>query len=153
MFIIKDNLYDLCEGIEKYFQVNIFDDMVKMLQFDLIVGNEDRHTGNFGLVEKDGAFVFAPLFDHGLSLLSDTTSDQQYNDIEDIIYKPFMHARANGRGLDPVPIRSLKIDVAQFRCNADKIKNTDLYAKKTIARAFNVLDKSLEQTEGISWIH
>ena len=38
--------------------------------------NEDRHTHNIAvLVDADGRFDYCPMFDHGASLLADTTMD------------------------------------------------------------------------------
>ncbi len=46
-----------------------------MLLFDALICNTDRHFGNFGLLldsETDSPISFAPLYDHGLSLLHRT---------------------------------------------------------------------------------
>lgn len=58
-------------GLDVYFQ--------HMLALDAIVLNEDRHTNNIAFIRDivTGNYRLCPLFDHGLSLLSDTT---QYND-------------------------------------------------------------------------
>lgn len=43
----------------------------KMLIFDAFIGNKDRHLNNWDVViDEYGKILFAPLFDHGLSLLS-----------------------------------------------------------------------------------
>lgn len=45
----------------------------RMLQFDFLICNEDRHTNNFGFIydTKAGKYNFAPLFDHGVAFLTD----------------------------------------------------------------------------------
>ena len=47
--------------------------LTKMLAFDALVLNEDRHTNNLLFLYdfKLDTWKLAPLFDHGLSLLSD----------------------------------------------------------------------------------
>jgi len=39
-----------------------------MFVIDALIGNRDRHFGNFGLLEHNGAFDFAPIYDCGSSL-------------------------------------------------------------------------------------
>ena len=40
-----------------------------MMSMDFVIGNGDRHCGNFGLIKQsDGAHRIAPIFDNGLSL-------------------------------------------------------------------------------------
>lgn len=50
--------------------------MSKLLTIDAIFLNEDRHTHNIAvLIDNDGTYHYCPYFDHGASLLSDTTMD------------------------------------------------------------------------------
>ena len=52
----------------------------KMLAIDTFFLNEDRHSHNIGiLTNARKQFKLAPLFDHGSSLLSDTTLDYPMN--------------------------------------------------------------------------
>ena len=39
-----------------------------MFVIDALIGNRDRHLGNWGLLEKDGEFQLAPVYDCGSSL-------------------------------------------------------------------------------------
>ena len=45
-------------------------ELVDMLVFDALIGNNDRHLGNFGLVRcsDDLSYTIAPIFDNGYSL-------------------------------------------------------------------------------------
>lgn len=52
----------------------------KMYVMDAILGNPDRHLGNWGLVKLDGVYKFAPIYDNGASLfpraeISEFTAD------------------------------------------------------------------------------
>jgi len=50
--------------------------LAKMLTVDAFFLNEDRHTHNIAVIlREDGTYRLCPLFDHGGSLLSDTTVD------------------------------------------------------------------------------
>lgn len=42
----------------------IIEDYIKMCFFDILTGNQDRNTNNYGLIKNsDGTYSFAPLFD------------------------------------------------------------------------------------------
>ncbi|HCN82769.1 MAG TPA: hypothetical protein DIT07_03995 [Sphingobacteriaceae bacterium] len=66
----------ICEAIRSVFPQpceDIIDQMVKMITFDALVGNNDRHFYNWGIIttkKKTGkAPVFAPLYDSARGLL------------------------------------------------------------------------------------
>ncbi|WP_462410396.1 HipA domain-containing protein [Neobacillus sp. Marseille-QA0830] len=48
----------------------IIDELFKMIIFDTLIGNTDRHQDNFGVIrnEKTGEHKFAPLYDNSSSL-------------------------------------------------------------------------------------
>jgi len=50
-----------------------------MFVIDALIGNDDRHFNNWGILEKrDGSLVFAPIYDCGASLAaSSTDSDME----------------------------------------------------------------------------
>ena len=66
-----------------------------LLELDAFILNEDRHTNNIAVIrnEKDGSFRLCPIFDHGLSLLSDLNDYPLERDIYECIdavqAKPF----------------------------------------------------------------
>ena len=142
-----DDLQVFCEGVELVFGVNVERNMRQMLCFDLIVGNEDRILRNFGLQQTDTGFVFAPLFDHGLSLLADTKSPERVTSLSEISYRPFDYSRFEGiRHLSGTP---LTFDIARFD---ELVENIPYYPRETVNRALTVLRESLEETEGKLWI-
>ena len=48
----------------------------KILTIDALFLNEDRHTHNIAVIcKEDDSFRLCPVFDHGASLLADTTLD------------------------------------------------------------------------------
>lgn len=65
----------------KYFAV--------MIAIDSFFLNEDRHTNNIAVLrdDKTKTYRFAPIFDNGLSLLSDTNDYLFENDVYDTIQK------------------------------------------------------------------
>ena len=66
-----------------------------LLELDAFILNEDRHTNNIAVIrnEKNGSFRLCPIFDNGLSLLSDLNDYPLDKDIYDCIgavqAKPF----------------------------------------------------------------
>ena len=66
-----------------------------LLELDAFILNEDRHTNNIAVIrnEKDGSFRLCPIFDNGLSLLSDLNDyplDRKlYECIDAVQAKPF----------------------------------------------------------------
>jgi len=66
-----------------------------LLELDAFVLNEDRHTNNIAVIrnERDGSFRLCPIFDNGLSLLSDLNDYPLDRDVYECIgavqAKPF----------------------------------------------------------------
>lgn len=59
------------DRLNEFTNLDLSDYINRMIVLDFLVGNEDRHLNNFGvIVNRDtGKFRMAPLFDNGLSLL------------------------------------------------------------------------------------
>lgn len=57
------------------------EELNKMLMFDFIIGNYDRHLNNFGVLANSDMteMVFAPIFDNGSSLLNQYNNDDLMN--------------------------------------------------------------------------
>lgn len=56
----------LVKSIEKY---GLLKDLLKMLIFDYIIGNSDRHQNNWAIINKgDRVYAFSPLYDNSSSL-------------------------------------------------------------------------------------
>ena len=142
------DLSAFCRGVKQFFGADIIDDIKIMMQFDMIVGNEDRILRNFGLRQVGSGYEFAPLFDHGLSLLSDSTSPHRAESIEEIIYHPFGYAREKGNGLDELGIEPIIIDAEKF---FSETINVPVYPKETADAALRILRQSLDETEGKLW--
>lgn len=66
-YYFDDVKYELSKihGIDYESAVRSF---ILMYGFDSILGNTDRHMGNWGFCNKDGIQTFSPIFDNGASL-------------------------------------------------------------------------------------
>ena len=116
----------------------------KILCLDSITRNEDRHFHNISFLCKDGVYRPSPIYDNGLSCLSDTFSypfDGDFDRMFDsVLAKPFYtdfvrNLRNNKR---------IVIDVDSF-CNDCN------FTHKDSIRALRVIEKGLRLTEGIAW--
>lgn len=68
--------------IKKIYKEN-FQHFEDMMLFDAIIGNTDRHLGNFGMLKNNNTGELLkpfPVFDNGLSMLNDMTKDEIMNE-------------------------------------------------------------------------
>lgn len=68
----KDSINFLVKNIEGVTGIKNFGAWLTfVLEFDSFILNEDRHLGNLAVLRTSNGFKLAPIFDNGLSLLSD----------------------------------------------------------------------------------
>ncbi len=48
---------------------SLFQDFIRIMVFDALIGEQDRHEENWGIIEKKGKKYISPLYDNGDSLL------------------------------------------------------------------------------------
>lgn len=74
---VDERLDFLVSSVEKMTGLHSFGEyLTKILSIDAFFLNEDRHMHNIAvLVNGQGRYEYCPIFDHGASLLSDTTID------------------------------------------------------------------------------
>ena len=97
--IVKEKSIEAVLELYKRLGDAYYQELCSMLVFDVLIYNEDRHFGNFGLLRdnKTGDFVGpAPIFDNGNSLLCYAMKDD-FNDI-----KTYIAGRSTpyGKGFD-----------------------------------------------------
>ncbi|HZG71079.1 MAG TPA: hypothetical protein VEY51_06005 [Chondromyces sp.] len=69
----EDKFHAIMDKIFHFIGLDVSNEIAQMLAFDAFILNEDRHTNNilFLFDPKTETWQLAPIFDHGLSLLSD----------------------------------------------------------------------------------
>ena len=69
----EDRFHLIMDKVHQFTGLEVSHKVAQMLAFDAFILNEDRHTNNilFLFDPKTEAWQLAPIFDHGLSLLSD----------------------------------------------------------------------------------
>lgn len=81
--------------VKEYTGLDIHDYLAKMLTFDALILNTDRHFNNIGIIAnvQKNSYYFAPIFDNGRALLSEIEKfpfDVSLEEnIENVIGKPF----------------------------------------------------------------
>lgn len=85
----EDKYNRIVEQVFKLTNLNIHHDLSRMLAFDALILNEDRHFNNiFFLYNKvTNRWQFAPIFDNGLAFLSDTKGYSTYEPPSKLIRK------------------------------------------------------------------
>ncbi len=156
---VKEKILYFSNVVKAIWKVDILDDFMKMLAFDCIVLNEDRHLNNFGLLydTNSNGYSFAPIFDNGLSLLSDlrdyhsdTSAEVDISRNRSRLFTPSFSKLASGvEEITSQPV--LELDIDRFRTI---VQGTDfsIYDKKYLLRSLDVLKIRLKESEGILWL-
>ena len=65
---VEANWYFVRNFLNRFLETDITEYLLVMSLLDYLLGNEDRHLNNLGLLESNHLFIQAPLFDFGLGL-------------------------------------------------------------------------------------
>ena len=126
-----------------------------MMYLDAIVLNEDRHLRNISFIKTaDDKLKLSPLYDFGLSLLSDRDSYLSENSIEFVKSQPFSHSFTEQVGLFDNPHITINVDklmVKLLDAQSNPLRYVDNNRKEDLCRAIRVLITRLEETEGWLW--
>lgn len=93
--VSRKERYELIASISK----NVKQDLDKMILFDYLIDNHDRHMRNVEIVLQKGVISLSPIFDNGSSLLADWL-DEDLHDItedEDLFEEKIIHAETTSK--------------------------------------------------------
>ena len=127
----------------------------KLLTIDAIFLNEDRHTHNIAvLMNGAGMFKYCPIFDNGLSLLSDLNdyplTDDLYTCIERVQAKPFDSDHVEQvTAAEQLYGRQLTFSISHEELRSELNLLSEAYSPDILQRAERVL---LEQKRKHSWL-
>lgn len=139
------------ETVRQITSIDMRDYLSFLINLDALILNEDRHFNNICLVKSGDKFRLAPVFDNGLSLLSDI-DDYPLNrslreNIKKVKSKPF--STSFRKQLSYFDNRLLKIDIEGF---AESVRaNEDVFTTTESKRSRQVLLYQLEKYEGVLW--
>ena len=67
--------------------MNLFYQFLKIMVFDALVGEQDRHEENWGIIRNNGEYKLSPLYDNGCNLLREfykqENAEKYYNGLKD----------------------------------------------------------------------
>lgn len=128
----------------------------KVIYLDALILNEDRHLNNLALLKDSfGIYKVSPIFDNGLSLLSDTR-EYSFNrslieNIIDVKSKPLIEKFSTQiRLMDTLNAKPLILDVNRFYSIIEDYNFTEY--DRELDRCLDVLDYTLNKLEGLLWI-
>ncbi len=140
---LKDIFHIIESGVYNIDLVDLKEKFWNMFIIDCLIGNEDRHNGNWGFLKniKDEKLVFAPIYDCGSCLFSVYTDEKMQECLEksskmqDCIKNTSSAIRDNGAKIKYFEfITSLKNE----DCNNALIR---MYNKININNIFELIDK------------
>lgn len=56
--------------------VSLFEEFIKVMVFDALVGEQDRHEDNWGITRIGNNYKFSPLYDNGCNLLNEFKNEE-----------------------------------------------------------------------------
>jgi len=131
------------------------EDIGRMLLFDAIILNEDRHFNNICFISTEEGLVLSPVFDNGGSLLSDVKDypllSGDFINIRNVKSKPFSTNFNNQiKGVLRLEIQPLQINRSKFNKLLDNLEvpsDSEFYYD----RAIKVINIMLDRLEGKVW--
>lgn len=80
-FYTLSNIKNVLDGINS----DLFPGFVRIMIFDALIGEQDRHEENWGILKDDkNATRISPLYDNGCSLLRDLIDDEKIKKIQSL---------------------------------------------------------------------
>lgn len=143
------------QSVKRLTGIDITEDLQKVINLDAITLNEDRHFNNIALLYREGLGYtgLSPIFDNGLSLLSNTElyplSNRVGSLMLDVRAKPFLSSFKQQVMLFQTE-QLFAVDMENFEKACERF-TTDCGRDKELSRAVSVLLRSLEKTEGLTW--
>ncbi len=151
----KDKIRVVQRVINEEYRLDVLKYVADSINFDAIVLNEDRHFNNLQIIKGENYCRTFPVFDNGLSLLSDINAyghNSVYTDIKRVKSKPFSTdfytqiKAVRELGVDP-----LQINLSKLTNKINSYINV-LYPQIYVDRAIKVLKIRLKELEGKAWV-
>ena len=119
--------------------------ITELIEIDALFLNEDRHTNNIAVIRNtdSGKFRLAPVFDNGLSLLSDTNDYPVDADINKCLNK--IEAKPFSTSFDEQLDEAVKLYGYQMKWNINK---TDVYNSLSLVSEY-YSDDILRRAESV----
>jgi hypothetical protein len=110
-----ENVYFIIENIDLIKdKEEILSSFWDMFVVDALIGNRDRHFGNWGIIEKDGEVSFSPVYDCGSSL----SAMQDDSELQGVMDNPSLFKQ-----------QVLSNVVSSYTMDGKKIKYNEIFKK------------------------
>ena len=135
---------------------NITNYLGNSIYLDSLILNEDRHLFNLALIKTNEGYTECPVFDNGLSLLSDLReypmNRKLIDNIVDCKSRPFSDSFSTQvRMFNELGVPPLEVDFKSFYNRIDKLK-VSKKEEDFLERCLDVLDYTSNKLEGYSWV-
>lgn len=149
----EENVYDyICYTISEITDIDFYKYLERLLIFDYLICNTDRHLNNIFIGVVDDYFVEAPILDNGAGFMSDLSKfpmDLTYNQLrERLLCKPFYSDF--DKQIKLVENETLAIRYDDFIKDLE-VKCVD-FKYRYFERAKSILLHRLEETKNKLWI-
>lgn len=141
-----DDILEILKQLESDFQVSIIDRFFDMFIIDALIGNTDRHNGNWGFIinKNTKQFGFAPIYDNG-SCLTPLLEDHDLEALDEVELKNIVY-----NVYSCLKINNKKIHYFEFIKSG---KNNE--CNKALKRVFPLIDMQkinefIDEIEGMS---
>lgn len=124
-----------------------------IVRLDAILLNEDRHFNNIAFIKNNGDYRFCPIFDNGLSFLSDTNDyplDKKgvSHKISRVKSQPFSRDWRKQIGyFDDCDLLHIDINSLRYRLENYTVD----FKKEEYEGALEVLKSRLKTLKGVAW--
>ena len=150
---VADRIKFVVEFVSNNYKIdNIGKLITSILELDMLFLNEDRHFNNFALIRKGDSkkFIFAPVFDNGLSLLSDIIeykmNEDIYKNIDKVKGKPFsISLEEQCEKAESIYGQSLIITFTKNDVLKEIEKYREFYDEGTIERVISVIFEQMRK--------
>lgn len=141
--------------VNDYCGIDVTKYVADNLLIDAIIMNEDRHLNNLGVVKTASGFRYAPIFDNGLSLLSDEALYSEYaigDAIKKVRSKPFSSRfEKQVKIINQITPYKIVLNYDEVKYMFSNYKNGH-HSERRILRAFGVIRMNLRALEGKAWV-
>lgn len=152
----KEDFKFVCGVIHDVAGISVEQYVADCLFLDAVILNEDRHFNNLCLMCASGKYCVTPVFDNGLSLLSDLGAYDFYSDFiaqtKRVRAKPFVRDFGRQvRYLRELGFEPLRLKSAHIYAFLDHFQS-ELYSSDQITRCKAVVRRRMRMLEGKAWI-
>jgi hypothetical protein len=142
-YTTRDRVKYVVDAVNRCIDVDISSYLSVLLTLDAFILNEDRHFNNIALLYKDGLYDWAPIFDNGLSLLSDLTAYPTHVPLDVNMRK------VKAKTFNSSFTKQLDAVGVGFHIDGELLTEKLEWYRSDLGRAYDVLKRQIERYKGL----